>query len=237
MDAPLYAFESGEPPKARSMQRMGMRTSGKSGASDAEEAGSGRGGRSPFRAAYADPPYPGLAHYYEGQGIAEEVDYVELCAKLDAEYDAWAVSLHTPALRKVLHLLPEKVRVGAWCKPWTPFKRSMRVQYTWEPVLFWTPRNETPKAGDDWSDADAPRDFCIECSVMKTTIVNGTKFKGVKPLGFCLWVFAVLGVKPGESFTDVFPGSGAVTEAWRQYCASPRLRTLNHEKTTQEKMI
>ena len=176
-----------------------------------------------FRAAYADPPYPGLAHYYEGQGIAEEVDYVELCAKLDAEYDAWAVSLHTPALRKVLHLLPEKVRVGAWCKPWTPFKRSLRVQYTWEPVLFWTPRNETPKAGDEWSDADAPRDFCIECSVMKTTIVNGTKFKGVKPLGFCLWVFAVLGVKPGESFTDVFPGSGAVTEAWRQYCASPRL--------------
>jgi hypothetical protein len=171
----------------------------------------------PLRFVYADPPYPGLAHYYEGQGMAEEVDYVELCGKLDAEYDGWAVSLHGPALRDIWHKLDPKVRVGIWCKPWTPFKRSLRVQYTWEPVMFWTPRKQTPKNGDKWTDACAPRDFCVVNAEMKTTIINGKKFKGVKPHDFCVWVFALLGMNHNDQFTDLYPGSGAVTVAWERW--------------------
>ena len=42
---------------------------------------------------------------------------------------------------------------------------------------------------------------------------------GAKPEGFCRWMFAVLGMQPGDELVDLFPGTGAVTqayEAWQQ---------------------
>lgn len=53
MDAPTLALELPEPPQARSMQRMGMRTPDKSGASDAEKARCGAEWAE-FRPYYAD---------------------------------------------------------------------------------------------------------------------------------------------------------------------------------------
>jgi len=156
-------------------------------------------------------------------GQAEEVDYVKLIDRLWAEFDGWAVSLHAPALRDILPRVDPKVRIGAWCKPWTRFKRNIRVQYAWEPVLFWTPRNAPPKRGEKWGEDAAVRDWCAVNASMKTVLVNGKKFKGVKPPDFCRWVFALLGAKPSDEFHDLFPGSGAVGEAWEEHYANTRI--------------
>jgi hypothetical protein len=52
---------------------------------------------------------------------------------------------------------------------------------------------------------------------MKTVMVNGKKFKGVKPPDFCFWVFDLLGLTPEDELADVYPGSGAVSEAWQAW--------------------
>ena len=41
---------------------------------------------------------------------------------------------------------------------------------------------------------------------------------GAKPLEFALWIFRCLGARPVDHFSDVFHGSGAVTDAWTFYC-------------------
>lgn len=40
---------------------------------------------------------------------------------------------------------------------------------------------------------------------------------GAKPAGFARWMFDLLGVRPGDSFDDLFPGSGAIARAWDVY--------------------
>ena len=42
-------------------------------------------------------------------------------------------------------------------------------------------------------------------------------FFGEKPERFCFWLFEVLGLRPGDELVDLFPGSGAVTRAWRRW--------------------
>lgn len=36
---------------------------------------------------------------------------------------------------------------------------------------------------------------------------------GAKPRAFCMWVFDLLNVQPGDQVDDMFPGSGAVQAA------------------------
>ena len=43
------------------------------------------------------------------------------------------------------------------------------------------------------------------------------KFKGAKPRGFCFWMFEVLNLEPDDEFHDLFPGSGAVGNAWQEW--------------------
>jgi len=40
---------------------------------------------------------------------------------------------------------------------------------------------------------------------------------GAKPRDFCRWVFALLNAQPGDIFSDLFPGSGAVSAAWAEW--------------------
>ncbi|WP_248579887.1 hypothetical protein [Nocardioides sp. InS609-2] len=40
---------------------------------------------------------------------------------------------------------------------------------------------------------------------------------GAKPAMFCRWVFELLGARAGDTFVDVFPGSGGVARAWEAY--------------------
>lgn len=156
--------------------------------------------------AYADPPYVGMAHRYEG---GKEVNHRLLIQHLVDDYpDGWALSCHTPSLRAILALCPENVRVGAWTKPWCSFKPTVKVAYAWEPVIF-TGGRPRPR------DGKTVRDYC------SAPIAMGRKFFGAKPDAFCYWLFSVLNVQPGDEVHDLFPGSGAVTKAlgvWmRQY--------------------
>ena len=53
------------------------------------------------------------------------------------------MSLHTPALKYILPMCPDDVRVIAWTKTFTSFKPSVGVAYTWEAVIVRSGRRRT----------------------------------------------------------------------------------------------
>lgn len=155
--------------------------------------------------AYADPPYPGMAHRYPER---REVDHAELIGRLIAEYrDGWALSTHMPALWELLPLVPRSARVMAWVKPFTAFRPNVGVAYAWEPVIVCGGRKRTRGQATlfDWVSAT------VTPSREHTVL-------GKKPTKFCFWLFQVMNMQPGDELHDLFPGSGAVTKAWDAYC-------------------
>ncbi len=40
---------------------------------------------------------------------------------------------------------------------------------------------------------------------------------GMKPPQFAVWMVCQLGARSGDELVDLYPGSGAVGEAWRRY--------------------
>lgn len=155
-----------------------------------------------MRMCYADPPYPGMAHFYEEK---TEVDHADLIARLCDEFpDGWALSTASVSLKLLLPLCPDDVRVAAWVKPFCSFKPNVTVAYAWEPVLFRGGRKRTRKQGTvrDWT----------ACNI---TLQRG--MVGAKPEDFCFWLFSVLNLQPGDEFVDLYPGSGAVARAWQKW--------------------
>lgn len=159
-----------------------------------------------MRFAYADPPYLGMAHRYEG-GV--EVNHALLLAHLN-EFDAWALSCHSPSLKVLLPLCPDDVRVAAWVKPFAVFKPNVNPAYAWEPIIFRGGRKRTRQEPTvaDWVSA---------CITLERGVV------GAKPDAFCYWLFELLGAEPTDDFVDIFPGSGAVTRAWAAYRQQTRM--------------
>lgn len=158
-----------------------------------------------MRMAYADPPYPGQARKLYG---CAEVDHGVLIERLCATFpDGWALSTSSLALHEVLPLCPEDVRVAAWVKPFASFKPGVNPAYAWEPVIWrgGRRRERTEATVRDW------------CAV-PITLRRG--LTGAKPEAFCMWLFDLLGLRPSDTFVDLFPGSGAVTAAWNRYCMS-----------------
>jgi len=45
-------------------------------------------------------------------------------------------------------------------------------------------------------------------------------YQGVKAPRYAAWVFAQLGAQAGDELEDLYPWSGAVSEAWRRYTAA-----------------
>lgn len=158
-----------------------------------------------MRIAYADPPYPGQAKKHYGPD-AREVNHRLLIDHLDRRFDGWALSTSSPALADVLPLCPDEVRVMAWVKPFASFKKGVNPAYAWEPVIISAARDLPTGKGHL-----TVRDWVSE----NITLETGTA--GAKPAGFCYWLFTVLGARPDDEFTDLFPGSGAVTEAWEAW--------------------
>ncbi len=146
--------------------------------------------------AYADPPYPGQEHLYDGPGVNHEL----LIAHLHNDFDGWALSTSSNALQEILPMCPEGVRVASWSKPWASIKPGQRVAYTWEPIIFDTPRLSTNRA-------ESTRDS-ISAGVNRTH-----HFIGAKPQELVFWIFRLLGILPGDEFVDLFHGSGAVQQA------------------------
>lgn len=168
-----------------------------------------------LRFAYADPPYLGLSkRYYSEHPEAAVYDTLDghraLVARLNAEYDGWAMSLHSPSLKHILPLCPDDCRIMAWVKPFASFKPGVNPAYCWEPVIVRGGRRRG-------RDVETVRDW-VSCSI---TLKRG--LVGAKPEGFCRWLFTVLGAEPTDLFCDLFPGTGAVGAAWDRWCAEMSL--------------
>jgi hypothetical protein len=165
-----------------------------------------------MRAAYADPPYLGVAAKHYGHLHADAADYDDplthkrLIERLSDENDAWALSMSEPSLKVLLPWCPDDCRTGAWVKPFASFKANVTHAHAWEPVVFRFSRRRT-RAQDTW------RDFVI-CPI---TLKRG--FTGAKPDPVCFWIFEGLNLLPGDMFADLFPGSGAVTDAYEKWSA------------------
>ncbi len=157
-----------------------------------------------MRFAYADPPYPGQARkHYSDDPQCAEVDHAVLIAQIE-QYDGWALSTSSPALKGVLALCPDDVRVMAWVKPFAAFKVGVGVAYTWEPIIVCGGRRRT-------REQQTVRDY-ISAPI---TLQRGTH--GAKPDAFCYWLFEVLNIQPDDEFHDLYPGSGAVSRAWGRW--------------------
>lgn len=170
-----------------------------------------------MRLAYADPPYPGqAARLYGGHpDYAGEVDHADLIARL-MEYDGWALSTGAKMLPAVLRLCPTDVRVLAWVKTDAP-PFNVTPQFTWEPVILRGGRKYQP--GDPKTVRDslvAPSSGAMGAGVHRD---GPGHLIGRKPPRFCRWIFACLGAHTDDSLDDLFPGSGAVTRAWKQFVA------------------
>ena len=46
---------------------------------------------------------------------------------------------------------------------------------------------------------------------------------GMKPPRFAVWMFGQLGARAGDELVDLYPGSGAITEAWRRCTGALRV--------------
>jgi hypothetical protein len=160
-----------------------------------------------MRFAYADPPYIGQARKHYGSDAAE-VDHAALIPRLVRNYpDGWALSCSSSSLRQLLPLCPERARVLAWVKPFAVYKVGVNPAYAWEPVIVCGGRpfqREQPTV-KDWVSANI--------------VLNKGAFAGAKPEAFCRWLFGVLNAQLGDQLDDLFPGTGAVGRAWRDYQA------------------
>lgn len=164
----------------------------------------------PLALAYADPPYPGKAHYYRDHvDYGGEVDHRALLERLSA-YDGWALSTSSRALPAVLadavSLELRDLRVAAWMRGARQTK-SKSPLLSWEPVVYSGGRRDTM--------SEPPLDSLIKVSRPRRT--DPDRVIGAKPADFVWWLFDLLGAKPGDRFDDLFPGSGGVGRAWAMY--------------------
>lgn len=154
-----------------------------------------------MKVAYADPPYIGQAKRHYG---SEEIDHKKLIERLEAEYDAWALSASSPSLQEILRYCPSHVRIGAWVKPFCSFKPNVNPAYAWEPIIFKVGRKRTRKQPTvrDW----------VSCNI---TLKKG--LVGAKPETVCRWLFEILNLEPDDEFCDLFPGTGIVSKEWEAW--------------------
>jgi hypothetical protein len=161
-----------------------------------------------MRFAYADPPYPGLARkYYQHEAsYAGEVDHRALVESLKYSYDGWALSTSAKALRDVLPLCPPGARVCAWVKPIGACSRTFGLHNCWEPLIV-VPGRRRRGGQRDWLSAQPAR--------------GGGNLPGRKPIAFAAWLFACLGMQPGDELVDLFPGTGVIGRAWAELSRAP----------------
>ena len=162
-----------------------------------------------MRLGYADPPYPGCAHLYKDHPDFDgEVDHAQLVERLEDEFDGWVLHTHVAGLRMMERerILPEDdIRICQWVKPFAAFKRNVSVAFAHEPVVIKAARKPVV------SKRLVMRDW-IDCPI---TMKKG--LTGVKPEKVCHWAFELMGARPEDSLHDLYPGTGAVTKAWRTW--------------------
>lgn len=164
--------------------------------------------------AYADPPYLGCGKLYaEHHPQALDWDdperHRQLVAQLCDEYpDGWAMSLSAPSLRTILPMTPLDCRQAPWVKPFASFKPNVNPAYAHEYVIW---RGGRPFTRQD----DTVRDW------VSANITLRRGLTGAKPRDVCRWIISILNALPGDTFDDLFPGTGAFTAAWKDWSRAP----------------
>lgn len=163
-----------------------------------------------MKIAYADPPYVGCAYLYKDHpDFGGEVDHAQLIERLQSEFDGWV--LHAGAtMRSYATIIPviEKipgVRVCHWVKPFAAYKRNVSVAYATEPVFIKAARKPVV------SGRQVMRDFIAESITLRRGLT------GAKPEKVCHWAFELVGAHRDDEMNDLFPGTGAVTNAWETW--------------------
>lgn len=181
-----------------------------------------------MRFAYADPPYLGRGEYYRAfHPDAMEWNNPEthrtLVERLQADFpDGWAMSLSERSLRTILPMCPPEARVAAWLTDRPRYAgKGVAVRKHFEPVIFC--------GGRAWAETgNRAADYVVTAQerlpagipryrMVKSDIRSGKTFLGRKPQAFCFWLFDLLGLQERDEFVDLFPGSGAVGEAYRAW--------------------
>jgi hypothetical protein len=169
----------------------------------------------PLKFAYADPPYPGKAHLYrQDPGYAGEVDHEALLSRLE-QYDGWALSTSAEALPRILALCVARsclVRVCGWYRGARSHK-SARLLNAWEPVILWGGRRLLFGVR-----GDGVTDFLFTRRPRRRVTLPGAVI-GMKRPEVIRWIFELLGAGEGDTFDDLYPGSGMVGRCWQDYCS------------------
>jgi hypothetical protein len=130
----------------------------------------------------------------------------DLIARLIADYDGWAVAMAHDNLRTYLPRIPASVpvRIGIWHKTQN-LPGAARVINSWEPVIVRIPEGRRSSAG-------LAGGIFVKDHIIAKRINNG--FPGAKPPEWTRWVLDMLGYdRDSDTVDDLFPGSGAVTDA------------------------
>ena len=168
-----------------------------------------------MKVAYADPPYPGMSHYYRDHPDYDgEVDHAQLIDRMMDDYDAWALHTASATLQEVLEACPAGVRIGAWVKTFASFKPGVNPAYAWEPVIFHGGRNDSSKTAATVTDWIAH----------PITLRKG--LTGAKPPAVVEWVFRCLGLTADDAVDDLFPGTGVVSRTWEAFARQPELYAI-----------
>lgn len=159
---------------------------------------------------YADPPYIGCAHLYKHEAdFSGEVDHVELLQYLESQFDGWVLhAAATPKSLAILSPLIEKIegaRWMAWVKGFAAFKKNVSVAYAWEPVIVKPARKPVV------SKRLVMRDWIQESITLKRGLT------GAKPEAVCHWAFEMVGARPDDTLHDLFPGTDAVSRAYKTW--------------------
>lgn len=159
---------------------------------------------------YADPPYIGCAHLYRYHpDFGGEVDHASLIERLESDFDGWVLHASaTPQSMAILAPLVAKIegaRWMSWVKGFAAFKKNVSVAYAWEPVIVKAARKPVV------SKRLVMRDWIQESITLRKGLT------GAKPEAVCHWAFEMLGARPDDELHDLFPGTGAVTKAWRTW--------------------
>lgn len=174
-----------------------------------------------MRIAYADSPYLGCCGLYghfhpDGLCWDEPETHRLLFERLNRDFpDGWAWSGKSNP-RELAQMTTwaeadgKQARLAAWVKPFHVYKPNVNPSYGWEPVLF---KGGRPRSRDEPTVAD----FLV-CNV-----TLGRGLTGAKPPEFGRWIIDLMGLRQDDELVDLYPGTGAIGQAWRDFRRQARL--------------
>jgi hypothetical protein len=175
--------------------------------------------------AIADPPYLGTADlFYGDQGVGydkglkttsntnqnahlwdDPQTHLELLDYLKDNFDSYAIALNTHSVglysKRIKFGSQSGFRLCSWIRP-NSAPTGSRIRPSWEPVIVYNAKDRRSYR----SGLARTKDYLIANPPRK-------QFIGTKPFEWTEWVTELLGYQEGDTISDLFVGSGAVTSA------------------------